>query len=149
MLCKNKLANLDFKSKKIMQNTFCFPPSPLLFYFILIKKNPRMSLYQFTNKYHRILCLKHRHFWFVYYFSSLQLKTVWMNVPILSTKLTNPRKLIMCLALKKVRSLRLRLMKINPNLPRRCHFYRFSLTHRGLDSLTHKGFKNRRRNKIC
>ena len=34
MLCKDKLANLDFKSKKIMQNTFFFPfPLFLFFYF--------------------------------------------------------------------------------------------------------------------
>ena len=41
------------------------------------------SVYQFTNKCYRILCLWHRHFWFVYSLSSLQLVTVWMNVSIL------------------------------------------------------------------
>ena len=38
------------------------------------------SLYQFTNKYHRILCLRHKHFWFVCSLSSLQLITVWKCV---------------------------------------------------------------------
>ena len=44
MLCKNKLANLDFKSKKIMQNTFCFP-----FFFFIIKKNPKMKCMMLCN----------------------------------------------------------------------------------------------------
>ena len=47
------------------------------------------SLYQFTNKYHRILCLRHKYFWFVCSFSSLQLETFFMYVPKLSTKMTN------------------------------------------------------------
>ena len=45
----------------------------------------------------------------------------------------------MCLALRRVGSLRFRFMKINPNLPRRSYIYQFSLTHRGFDSLTHRG----------
>ena len=77
------------------------------------------SLYQFTNKYHKILCLRHRYFRFVCSLSSLQLEIIWMNVPRLSIKMTNPSRLIMQLALKRVRSLRFRLLKINPNLPRR------------------------------
>ena len=101
------------------------------------------SLYQFTNEYHMILCLRHKYFWFVCTLSSQQLETVWTNVPRLSTKMRNPCKLIMCLALRRVRSLRFRLMKINPNLPRRCNFYRFSLTHSGFDDLTHRGFERR------
>ena len=55
----------------------------------------------------------------------------------------------MQLALRRVRSLRFRLLKINPNLLRRCNFYRFSLTHSGFDDLTHRGFERRRRNKVC
>ena len=35
MLCVNKLSNLVFNAKKIMQNTFCFP----FFFFLLLKKN--------------------------------------------------------------------------------------------------------------
>ena len=91
----------------------------------------------------------HIYFWFVCSLSSLQLETVWTNVLRLSTKMTNPCKLIMCVALRKVRSLRFRLMKINPNFSRRCNFYRFSLTHRGFDDLVHRGFGRRRRNKVC
>ena len=106
------------------------------------------NLYQFTNKHHRILCLRHKYFWFVCSLSSLQLVIVWTNVPRISTKMTNPCRLIMCLALRRVGSLRFRFMKINPNLPRRSHIYQFSLTHRGFDSLTHKGF-GRRRYKVC
>ena len=53
------------------------------------------SLYQFTNKCYRILCLRHRHFWFVYSLSSLQLVTVWTNVFRLPTKMTNPCRFIM------------------------------------------------------
>ena len=105
------------------------------------------SLYQFINKYHWILYLRHMHFWLVCSLSNLQLETIGTNVPRLSTKMTNPCRLIMQLALRKVRSLRFRPLKINPNLPRRCNFYRFSnLTHRGFDNLTHRGF--RRRNKV-
>ena len=63
------------------------------------------SLYQFTNEYHRTLCLRHRYFWFVCSLSSLQLETVWTNVRRLSTKMTNPCRLIVCLALRKVKSL--------------------------------------------
>ena len=107
------------------------------------------SLYQFTNKYHRILFLRHMYLWFVCSLSSLQLVTIWTNVPRLSTKMTNSSRLIMCLALRRVGRLRFRLMKINPNLPRRCHLYRFSLTHSGFDGLTHKGFRRRRRYKVC
>ena len=56
----------------------------------------------------------------------------------------------MQLTLKRVRSLRFRLLKINPNLLRRCNFYRFNnLTYRGFYNLTHKGFKRRRRDKVC
>ena len=50
------------------------------------------SLYQFTNEYHRILCLRHRYFWFVCSLSSLQLVTVWTNLSRLSTKVTNRNK---------------------------------------------------------
>ena len=53
------------------------------------------SLYQFTNKCYRILCLWHRHFWFVCSLSSLQLVTVWTNVFRLPTKMTNPCRFIM------------------------------------------------------
>ena len=46
MLCKDNMANLDFKFKKIMQNTFCFP-FPYLFiyyyYFYLKKKNQKQN----------------------------------------------------------------------------------------------------------
>ena len=42
MLCKNKLANLDFKSKKIMQNTFCFPLYIYIYIYIYIN-HPRMK----------------------------------------------------------------------------------------------------------
>ena len=46
----------------------------------------------------------------------------------------------MQLALRRVRSLKFRFLKINPNFPRRCNFYRFtSLTHREFDNLTHRG----------
>ena len=76
------------------------------------------SVYQFTNKCYRILCLWHRHFWFVYSLSSLQLVTVWMNVSILPSKMTNPSRLTMHLVLRKGRLLRFRLFQINPNLPR-------------------------------
>ena len=107
------------------------------------------SLYQFINKYHRILYLRHMHFWFVCSLCNLQLETVWMYVPKLSTKMTNPCRLIMQLALRRVRSLRFRLLKINPNLLRRCNFYRFSPTHRGFENLTHRGFGRRRRYKVC
>ena len=48
------------------------------------------GLYQLTNKYHKILCLRHRYFWLICLLSSLQLETVWTNVPSLSTKMTNP-----------------------------------------------------------
>ena len=107
------------------------------------------GFYQFTNKHHRILFLRHMYLWFVCSLSSLQLVTIWTNVPRLSTKMTNSSRLIMCLALRRVGRLRFRLMKINPNLPRRYHLYRFSLTHNGFDGLTHKGFRRRRRYKIC
>ena len=90
------------------------------------------NLYQFTNKHYRILCLRHKYFWFVCSLSSLQLVTVWTNVPRLSTKMTNPCRLIMCLAFRRVGSLRFRLMKINPNLPRRCQFYRLASLTEGL-----------------
>ena len=106
------------------------------------------SLYQFTNKYHRILCLRHKHFWFVCSLSSLQLETIWTNVPRLSAKMTNPCRLIMQLALMRVRGLRFRFLKINPNLHRWCNFYRFSLTHRGFNNLPHREFGRRRRNKV-
>ena len=76
------------------------------------------SPYQFTNKYNGILCLSHRYFWFVCSLSSLQLVTIWTNVSRLSTKVTNPCKLIMCLVLRQGRLFRLRLFQINPNLPR-------------------------------
>ena len=146
MLCKNKLANLDFKSKKKQSDEAQRPCQkdstrlsllhPKLFRCtssigVIIHMrtitNSKIgikvqSLYQFTNKYHRILYLRHRYFWFVCSLSNLQLVTVWMNVPRLSTKMTNPCRLIMQLALRRVRSLRFRLLKINPNLPRRCNF---------------------------
>ena len=44
-------------------------------------------LYQFTNKCYRILCLRHWHFWFVCFFSSLQLVTIRTNVSRLPTKM--------------------------------------------------------------
>ena len=53
------------------------------------------SLYQFTNKCYRILCLSHRHFWLVCSLGSLQLVTVWTYVSRLPTKMTNPCRLIM------------------------------------------------------
>ena len=53
------------------------------------------SLYQFTNKCYRILCLSHRHFWLVCSLSSLQLVTVWTYVSRLPTKMTNPSRLTM------------------------------------------------------
>ena len=173
MLCENKLTNLVFKTKKIVQNTIYFLFVLFLLFFILEKnkqRQPRMkcinvmqcksqkqrktkknqitmvtknsneaqgpcqkdsirlsllhpklfrcttsigvlihmgiisnskigikvqSLYQFTNEYHRILCLRHKYFWFVCSLSSLQLVTVWTNVSRLSTKMTNPCRLIM------------------------------------------------------
>ena len=98
------------------------------------------SFYQFTNKYHRILCLRHRYFWLICSLSSLQLKTVWTNVLRLSTKMTNPCRPIIQLALRRIRSLRFRFLKINPNFPRRCNFY-------GFDNLTHRGLRGR--NKVC
>ena len=76
------------------------------------------SLYQFTNKCYRILCLWHRHFQFVCSFSSLQLVTVWTNVSRLSTKMTNSCRFIMCFVLRQGRLLRLRFFQINPNPPR-------------------------------
>ena len=76
------------------------------------------NLYQFTNKCYRILCLWHRHFWFVCSLNSLQLVTVWTNVSRLPTKMTNPSRLTMHLVLRKGRLLRFRLFQINPNLPR-------------------------------
>ena len=76
------------------------------------------SLYQFTNKCYRILCLRHRQFWFVCSLSSLQLVTIWTNVSRISTKMTNPSRLIMHLVLRKGRLLRFRLFQINPNPPR-------------------------------
>ena len=76
------------------------------------------SLYQFTNKCYRILCLWHRHFWFVCSLSSLQFVTVWMNVSRLPTKMINSSRLTMHLVLKKGRLLRFMLFQINPNLPR-------------------------------
>ena len=76
------------------------------------------SLYQFTNKCYRILCLWHRHFWFVCTLSSLQLITIWMNVSRLPTKMTNLSRLTMHLVLRKGRLLKFRLFQINPNLPR-------------------------------
>ena len=98
------------------------------------------SFYQFTNKYHKILCLRHRYFWLICSLSSLQLETIWTNVPRLSTKMTNPCRSIVHLVLRKVRSLNFRLLKINPNLPRRSNFGLF-------DNLTHE--RLRRRNKVC
>ena len=38
------------------------------------------SLYQFTNEYHKILCLRHKYFQFVCSLSNLQLVTVWMSL---------------------------------------------------------------------
>ena len=76
------------------------------------------SLYQFTNKCYRILCLWHMHFWFVCSLSNLQFVIVWMNVSRLPTKMTNPSRLTMHLVLRKGRLLRFRLFQINPNLPR-------------------------------
>ena len=70
------------------------------------------SPYQINNQYNMILFLRHRYFWFVYSLSSLQLVTVQTNVSRLSTKVTNPSRLIMCLTLRKVRRLRFRLMKL-------------------------------------
>ena len=98
------------------------------------------SLYQFTNKYHRILCLRHMYFWLICSLSSLQLKTIWTNVPRLSTKMTNSCRSIMHLVLRRVMSLTFRLFEIKPNLPRRCNFCWF-------DNLTHGWLK--RRNKVC
>ena len=92
-------------------------------------------LYQFNNKYHRILCLWHRHFWFVFSLSSLQLETVWTYVPRFSTKMTNSCRLIMQLTLKRVKSLRFRLLKINPNLPKRCNFIDLVSLTEGLTTL--------------
>ena len=82
-------------------------------------------LYQLTNKYHRILCLRHKYFQLICSLSSLQLETVQTNVSSLSTKMTNPQRYIMQLIFRKGIILRLRLFKINPNLPRRCNFYQF------------------------
>ena len=82
-------------------------------------------LYQFTNKCNRIFCLRHWHFWLICSLSSLQLELVQMNVPRLSTKMTNPCRSIMQLVLRRVRSLRFRFLKINPNLPRRSNFCQF------------------------
>ena len=112
---------------------------------IIIMSNSRIekkvqSLYQLTNKYHRILCLRHMYFWLICSLSSLQLETIWTNVPSLSTKMTNPQRSIMQLILRNGRVFRFRHFKINPNLPRRCNFYWF-------DILTHKG--HRKRNKVC
>ena len=76
------------------------------------------SLYQFTNKCYRILCLWHRHFWLVCSLNSLQLVTVWTNVSRLPTKMTNPSRLTMHLVLRNGGLLRFRLFQINPNLPR-------------------------------
>ena len=76
------------------------------------------SLYQFTNKCYRILCLRHRQFWFVCSLSSLQLVTIWTNVSRLPTKMTNPSRLTMYLVLGKGRLLWFKLFQINPNLPR-------------------------------
>ena len=76
------------------------------------------SLYQFTNKCYRILCLWHRNFWFVCSLSSLQLVTIWTNMSRLPTKITNLSRLTMHLVLRKGRLLRFRLFQINPNLPR-------------------------------
>ena len=59
----------------------------------------------------------------------------------LSTKVTNSCRLIICLTLRRVRSLKFRLMKINPNFPRRCNFYRFSLTHRRFDNPLTRGLE--------
>ena len=59
------------------------------------------SLYQFTNKCYRILCLWHRHFWLVCSLNSLQLVTVWTNMSKLPTKMTNPSRLTMHLVLRK------------------------------------------------
>ena len=67
------------------------------------------SLYQFTNKCYRILCLWHMHFWFVCSLSSLELVTVWTNVSRLPTKMKKPTRLIMHLVLRKRRLLRFRL----------------------------------------
>ena len=76
------------------------------------------SLYQFTNKCYRILCLRHKPFWFVCSLSSLQLVTIWTNVSRLPTKMTNPSRLTMYLVLGKGRLLWFKLFQINPNLPR-------------------------------
>ena len=76
------------------------------------------SLYQFTNKCYRILCLWHRHFWLVCSLSSLQLVTVWTNVFRLPTKITNPSRRTVHLVLRKGRLLRFRFSQINPSLPR-------------------------------
>ena len=76
------------------------------------------SLYQFTNKCYRILCLRHMYFWFVCSLCSLQLIIVWTNVSRLSTKMTNPSRFTMHLVLKKGRLFRFRLFQINSNLPK-------------------------------
>ena len=81
------------------------------------------SLYQFTNKYHRILCLRHMCFLLSCLLSSLQLETVWASMPSLFTKMTNPQRSIMLLIFREVRILRLRLFKIYPNLPRSRNFF--------------------------
>ena len=75
-------------------------------------------LYQFTNKYYRILCLRHWHFWLVCSLGNLQLVTIRTNVSRLPTKMTHPNRLTMHLVLRKGRLLKFRLFQINPNLPK-------------------------------
>ena len=70
----------SIKSSLLHPKPFRCTMSIRVFIHIRVISNSRIgikveNLYQFTNKCYRILCLWHRHFWFVCSLSSLQLVT--------------------------------------------------------------------------